>query len=86
MRFRCPVTYEVRSIWGDREILLPVNANDARELGEIAWYMTEDAQGTRPHATDTWGAQPFKRKIYASDGNSGLWIVDLKPPSRQLVP
>ncbi len=48
--------------------------------------MTEDAQGTRPHATDTWGAQPFKGKVYASDAYSGLWIVELKPPSPQLVP
>ncbi len=57
-----------------------------RQRREIAWYMTEDAQGTRPHATDTWGAQPFKGKVYASDSHSGLWILDLKPPSRQLVP
>ena len=56
-----------------------------RQGREIAWYMTEDGTGSWPNATDTWGAQPFKGKIYASDGASGLWIVEMEdePP---LVP
>jgi hypothetical protein len=47
--------------------------------------MTEDGTGSWPNATDTWGAQPFKGKIYASDGASGLWVVEMEddPP---LVP
>jgi len=51
-----------------------------RQNREVGWYMTQDAQGTVPNATDTWGAQPFKGKIYASDPNSGLWIVELELP------
>jgi hypothetical protein len=51
-----------------------------RQHREVGWYMTQDAEGTVPNTTDTWGAQPFKGKIYASDPNSGLWIVELKPP------
>jgi hypothetical protein len=56
-----------------------------RQGREIAWYMTEDGTGSLPNATDTWGAQPFKGKIYASDSASGLWIVEMagQPP---LVP
>ena len=46
-----------------------------RQGREIAWFMTEDASGTDPNATNTWGAQPHKGLIYASDGSSGLWIV-----------
>ncbi len=56
-----------------------------RQGREIAWYMTEDGTGSLPNSTDTWGAQPFKGKIYASDSASGLWIVEMEdePP---LVP
>jgi hypothetical protein len=50
-----------------------------RQQREVGWYMTQDAEGTVPNTTDTWGAQPFKGKIYASDPNSGLWIVELEP-------
>ncbi len=56
-----------------------------RQGREIAWFMTEDDTGSRPYSTDTWGAQPFKGKIYASDGASGLWIVEMEE-SRPLVP
>lgn len=56
-----------------------------RQGREIAWYMTEDGSGSLPYSTDTWGAQPHKGRIYASDGASGLWIVEMEddPP---LVP
>jgi hypothetical protein len=56
-----------------------------RQGREIAWFMTEDGSGSLPYSTDTWGAQPHKGRIYASDGSSGLWIVKLEdePP---LVP
>ena len=56
-----------------------------RQGREIAWFMTEDGTGSVPYATDTWGAQPFKGKIYASDGASGLWIVEMEE-SPPLVP
>lgn len=49
-----------------------------RQGREIAWFMTEDGAGSLPNATDTWGAQPFKGKIFASDGSSGLWIVEME--------
>ncbi|MEJ2152329.1 MAG: hypothetical protein P8Y29_05125, partial [Gemmatimonadota bacterium] len=51
-----------------------------RQGREIGWYMTEDAEGTTPNTTDTWGAQPYKGNVFASDPNSGLWIVKLVPP------
>jgi hypothetical protein len=56
-----------------------------RQGREIAWYMTEDGSGSLPHSTDTWGAQPFKDRIYASDGASGLWIVEMQEPE-PLIP
>ncbi len=57
-----------------------------RQGREIAVFMTEDAEGTRPYSTDTWGAQPYKGRIFASDPASGLWIVEIQPPSGALVP
>lgn len=55
-----------------------------RQGREIGWFMTEDGTGSSPNATDTWGAQPFKGVIYASDGASGLWVTRLEGTS--LVP
>jgi len=57
-----------------------LRGNLYRQHREVGWYMTQDDKGTVPNTTDTWGAQPFKGKIYASDPNSGLWIVELEPP------
>lgn len=57
-----------------------------RQGREIARYMTEDSRGTAPFSTDTWGAQPFKGKVYASDVASGLWIVEIRPPKTSLLP
>ncbi|MFQ5890550.1 MAG: hypothetical protein ACE5JR_10925 [Gemmatimonadota bacterium] len=57
-----------------------------RQGREIGWYMTEDSTGTVPNATSTWGAQPYKGKIFAADGSSGLWIVELAGPEGELVP
>jgi hypothetical protein len=56
-----------------------------RQGREIGWYMTEDAEGTTPNTTDTWGAQPHKGAVFASDPNSGLWIVELVPPEPRPV-
>ncbi len=56
-----------------------------RQGREIGWFMTEDATGLTPHATSTWGAQPYKGKIFASDGSSGLWVVEMDP-DEPLVP
>ncbi len=57
-----------------------------RQGREIGWYMTEDSRGTDPNATFTWGAQPYKGKIFASDGSSGLWIFELIERGPTLVP
>ncbi|MEN8376188.1 MAG: hypothetical protein ABFS34_12130 [Gemmatimonadota bacterium] len=56
-----------------------------RQGREIGWFMTEDATGTAPFATSTWGAQPYKGKIFASDGASGLWVVEMLEPA-DLIP
>ena len=48
-----------------------------RQGREIGWYMTQDGSGILPNSTDTWGAQPYKGLIYASDPSSGLWVVRL---------
>ncbi len=55
-----------------------------RQGREVASFMTEDASGTVPNATNTWGAQPYKGLIYASDGASGLWITRMDGPA--LIP
>jgi len=55
-----------------------------RQGRELASFMTEDSSGTNPNMTDTWGAQPYKGFIYASDPNSGLWIMRMDGPA--LVP
>jgi hypothetical protein len=55
-----------------------------RQGRELAVFMTQDSSGTVPNTTDTWGAQPYKGYIYASDPNSGLWIMRMDGPA--LVP
>jgi hypothetical protein len=57
-----------------------------RQGREIGWFMTEDGSGAAPNMTVTWGAQPYKGLIYASDGASGLWVVELMEPEPRLVP
>ena len=57
-----------------------------RQGREVGWFMTDDPSGTTPNATNTWGAQPYKGLIYASDGNSGLWVVRLEPPTPEPIP
>ena len=57
-----------------------------RQGREVGWFMTEESSGGTPNATNTWGAQPYKGLIYASDGNSGLWVVRLDPPAPQPIP
>ncbi len=57
-----------------------------RQGREIGWYMTEDAAGHNPNNTDAWGPQPYKGNIFVSDFSSGLWVVELEEPRRELVP
>jgi hypothetical protein len=57
-----------------------------RQGREIGWYMTEDDEGITPRNTMTWGPQPYKGLVYATDMNSGLWIVEVEEEEQQLVP
>jgi hypothetical protein len=52
-----------------------------REIGAI-W--TGSPGGFRPNLPMTWGAQPHKGHVYATDINSGVWVGRLRP--RQLTP
>ena len=52
-----------------------------REIGSVR---AAASNGFRPNVPMTWGAQPHKGYIYASDMNSGLWVTKLTPKS--LVP
>ncbi|MGH7717866.1 MAG: LVIVD repeat-containing protein, partial [Gemmatimonadaceae bacterium] len=47
-----------------------------REVGAV-W--TGSSEGFRPNLPMTWGAQPHKGFVYASDINSGLWVARLTP-------
>ncbi len=55
---------------------------------QIAHYHSAGAAGEaiHPNAPMAWGPQPFKGKIFVSDMHSGLWVVELEPPRRPVVP
>lgn len=57
-----------------------------RQGREIAWYMTEDAEGSVPNSTMAWGPQPYKGRVFATDMYSGLWVVELEEPPSDRVP
>ncbi len=52
-----------------------------REIGSI-WAASPN--GFRPNVPMTWGAQPHKGHVYATDMNSGVWVGKLT--RRPLVP
>jgi hypothetical protein len=52
-----------------------------REIGSI-W--TGSPKGYRANLPMTWGAQPHKGHVYATDMNSGVWVGKLTP--KRLVP
>jgi hypothetical protein len=52
-----------------------------REIGSI-WAASPN--GYRPNIPMTWGAQPHKGHVFATDMNSGVWVGRLTP--RRLVP
>lgn len=53
---------------------------DLRAQGrEIAVLPTTDARALVQNRPFTWGPQPFRGLVYASDHNSGLWIARLVP-------
>lgn len=55
---------------------------------QIAHYHSAGEEGEAIHANApmAWGPQPFKGKIFVSDMHSGLWVVELEPPRRPVVP
>ena len=52
-----------------------------REIGSI---YSASSKGFRANIPMTWGAQPHKGYVYATDMNSGVWIGKLTP--KRLVP
>jgi len=52
-----------------------------REIGSI-W--SASAKGFRPNVPMSWGAQPHRGYVYATDMNSGVWVGRLAP--KRLTP
>lgn len=53
---------------------------DLREQGrEIGAIWAASPRGFRPNIPMTWGAQPHRGVVYATDMNSGLWVGRLRP-------
>ena len=52
-----------------------------REIGSI-WAAS--AKGFRPNVPMSWGAQPHRGFVYATDMNSGIWVGRLAP--KRLTP
>jgi hypothetical protein len=48
-----------------------------RQGREIASFQSHDADGYVENEPMVWGAQTHKGLIYASDFNSGLWVLQL---------
>jgi hypothetical protein len=54
---------------------------DLRAQGrELAVLATTDEQAFVPDRPFTWGPQPYRGLVYASDHNSGLWVARLVRP------
>ena len=52
-----------------------------RQGREVGFFLSADPDGHIPNAPMTWGPQPHKGRVFFSDWNSGLWAVELEPPS-----
>jgi hypothetical protein len=53
---------------------------DLREQGrEIGGIWSASPNGYRANLPMTWGAQPHRGMVYATDMNSGLWVGRLRP-------
>jgi hypothetical protein len=50
-----------------------------RQGREIAAFLTYDPEGYLANAPFVWGVQPHKGHVFASDFNSGLWVLKLEP-------
>jgi hypothetical protein len=55
---------------------------------EVAWFQSagEEGEAVVPNAPLAWGPQPHKGNVFMSDMNSGLWVIQVEPPERPLVP
>ncbi|MEJ2371589.1 MAG: hypothetical protein P8Y07_12170 [Gemmatimonadales bacterium] len=55
---------------------------------EVAWFQSagEEGEAIVPNAPLAWGPQPHKGNVFMSDMNSGLWVIQVEPPERPLVP
>jgi hypothetical protein len=47
-----------------------------REIGAV---FTGAAEGFRPNLPMAWGAQPHRGFVFATDINSGVWVMRLSP-------
>ena len=59
-----------------------------RQGREVAWFQSAGEEGEAVVANSplAWGPQPHKGNIFMSDMNSGLWVIQVEPPERPLVP
>jgi len=55
---------------------------------QVAHFHTagEEGKAMHPNAPMAWGPQPHKGYIFVSDMNSGLWVVQLEPPTEAVIP
>ena len=55
---------------------------------QISHFHTAGAEGEaiHPNSPMAWGPQPHKGRIFMSDLNSGLWIMQLEPAKATVVP
>jgi len=51
-----------------------------RQGREIAWYDTAAPEGKAhtPGRAMAWSPQPWKGRVFVSDLNSGMWILELR--------
>ena len=59
-----------------------------RQGREVAWFQSagEEGEAIVPNSPLAWGPQPHKGNVFVSDMNSGLWVIQVEPPERPLVP
>lgn len=56
-----------------------LKGNLANQGREIAVFRPEDPNGYIANAPMVWTVYPFKDKIWFSDWNSGLWVIEKEP-------
>ena len=55
---------------------------------QVSWFHTaaSEGEGIKANSPLAWGPHVFKGYVFVSDMNSGLWVVQLEPPSDPLLP